>query len=445
MINHILSAIDNTLKRKSEFIDSKTAFTRERDWPLDRHVMFQIFREKTTTRHDINTFYLNGEGKKFKRVTRGNFSRQREYINPNLFKEINKEFLKQIKYDTNRSMHETYKGLYLLAVDGLTIAFDNNKELRKEFKVKKKTLKYTQPSEAKFSGLMDLLNGYMLDGELGHFRQSERDLLKMNILNAQDIIDFEKVILTLDRGYVSLEMMAWLKELNIYFVQRLNNSYYKKEVSEIKTCDSPIKLSLKGGRMRGFKDPEIKEKYRDESYLELRIVTVKLESGKIERLLTNIPPEIMSTDDIYHIYGERWVIETNYNKLKNRHEIENFTSNKLKNIKQDVYSTLITYNITMEYNNICNKILENKMKKQRKNKKVEDKYEYKIDYANLTRNLNKSLDKMIINPTKENINFHTSWLLYESCLEPNKILKDRRYPRYKRTNGNSYSRSYGEM
>ena len=27
MINHILSAIDNVLKRKSEFIDSKTAFT----------------------------------------------------------------------------------------------------------------------------------------------------------------------------------------------------------------------------------------------------------------------------------------------------------------------------------------------------------------------------------------------------------------------------------
>ena len=91
--------------------------------------MFQIFREKTTTRHDINTFYLNGEGKKFKRVSRGNFSRQREYINPSLFKEINLEFLKQIKYDTNRSMHETYKGFYLLAVDGLTIAFDNNKEL----------------------------------------------------------------------------------------------------------------------------------------------------------------------------------------------------------------------------------------------------------------------------------------------------------------------------
>ena len=42
------------------------------------------------------------------------------------------------------------KVFYLLAVDGLTIAFDNNKELRKEFKVKKKTLKYTQPSQAIF-------------------------------------------------------------------------------------------------------------------------------------------------------------------------------------------------------------------------------------------------------------------------------------------------------
>lgn len=153
----------------------------------------------------------------------------------------------------------------------------------------------------------------------------------------------------------------------------------------------------------------------------------------------------MSTDDIYHIYDERWIIETNYNTLKNRHEIENYTSNTKENIKQDVYSTVIRYNISFAYNNICNKKIENKMKREGKITGEDDEYEYKIDFANLIRNLNDCLFIMIINPVKEIISAHTSWLIYESCLEPNKIKKNRHYPRRKSIRTKKYSRSYGKM
>ena len=44
----------------------------------------------------------------------------------------------------------------LYAVDGLTLSFDNNQRLRDEFKVKNKTFRYTQSSEAKFTAIMDL-------------------------------------------------------------------------------------------------------------------------------------------------------------------------------------------------------------------------------------------------------------------------------------------------
>ena len=105
-------------------------------------------------------------------------------------KEVNREYLEQIKYRENLSILKTYEGFRLYAVDGLKLSFDNNKELRKKFEVKNDTLRYTQPSEAKFSALMDLLNGYIIDGELGNFRQSERDLFKINLKNSQDIIGF---------------------------------------------------------------------------------------------------------------------------------------------------------------------------------------------------------------------------------------------------------------
>lgn len=95
----------------------------------------------------------------------------------------------------------------------------------------------------------------------------------------------------MDRGFASLELMAWMKELNINFVQRINKEFYKAEINRIKDNDSPINIKLNASRLRGFKDSELKEKYRKESYLNLRLVTVELESGEIERLLTNIPPE----------------------------------------------------------------------------------------------------------------------------------------------------------
>ena len=60
------------------------------------------------------------------------------------------------------SIHKTYKGFRILAVDGLTLSFDNNKELRKDFKVKGGNLNYRNPSEAKFTAIMDVLNGFIL-------------------------------------------------------------------------------------------------------------------------------------------------------------------------------------------------------------------------------------------------------------------------------------------
>ena len=445
MINQILTSIGNVVQRKREFINSETAYTRLSPWTFDRNVNFQIFRQRTTTRHDINTFYLESENHCYKNIDKGNYSRRRQFIEPEFYKEVNREFLKEIKYPQYLNKQKTYKDFSLYAVDGLTLSFDNDQNLRKEFKVKNRTFRYTQPSEAKFSAIMDLNKGYIIDGELGNFRQYERELFKINVKNAKKITNFKNTIITLDRGYVSLELMAWLMEQNIYFVQRVRNNFYKAEINQIKTPDSPIKIKLNSSRLRSFKDPELKEKYSKELYLELRLVTVELESGQKERLLTNIPPEIMSTEDIFHIYGERWIIETNYRSLKKRFKIENFTSNTKENIKQDVYSTILIYNIYMKYYNICNKLVENKLIKEGKITGEDDEYVYRVDFANLIRNLKDYLYKMIINPTRENISFYSSWIIKESCKGYNKIKKYRKYPRYKTNKGSDCSRSYGEM
>ena len=59
-----------------------------------------------------------------------------------------------------------------------------------------------------------------------------------------------------------------------------------------------------------------------------------LKTGDEEYLITNLKE--LSYEEIFKIYGKRWNIETLYNSLKNKLQIEKFTSSKEEIIKQDV-------------------------------------------------------------------------------------------------------------
>ena len=61
----------------------------------------------------------------------------------------------------------------------------------------------------------------------------------------------------------------------------------------------------------------------------------------------------MTIDDLKYIYGKRWGIETNYNTLKNRFYIENYSSKKIKAQKQDFILQILQLpetNIQQTYN-----------------------------------------------------------------------------------------------
>ena len=120
------------------------------------------------------------------------------------------------------------------------------------------------PTQAKFSSIMDVLNGYILDGILGNFKEDELKLMHQNLKNIEKIVNFEKSIFILDRGYMKMELYARIIELGSYFVVRLRKTDYKDERKQIKTNDSPINLKLNAERLNLFNDPHLKEKYSKE-------------------------------------------------------------------------------------------------------------------------------------------------------------------------------------
>lgn len=71
--------------------------------------------------------------------------------------------------------------------------------------------------------------------------------------------------------------------------------------------------------------------------LKLRVLKIQLSNGDIEYLATNIFDPQITLDDFKWAYHKRWGIETKYNDVKNKLEIEIFTG----------YSPDASYRISM--------------------------------------------------------------------------------------------------
>ena len=100
---------------------------------------------------------------------------------------------------------ETFKGYFLIAGDGSDMKLPDFPNVREEFNVKN-TPKYTKPCMGKFSSLQDVLNGFMLDGILGNYKEGELPLMQRNLSNVENMVPLEKSIFTFDRNYNAIEL-----------------------------------------------------------------------------------------------------------------------------------------------------------------------------------------------------------------------------------------------
>ncbi len=67
--------------------------------------------------------------------------------------------------------------------------------------------------------------------------------------------------------------------------------------------------------------------------------------GREEVLITNLPTETFNSQQIAELYHMRRGIETAYETLKDRLQMENFTGTKPTLLLQDIYSTIYVSNL----------------------------------------------------------------------------------------------------
>ena len=121
------------------------------------------------------------------------------------------------------------------------------------------------------------------------------------------------------------------------------------------------------------KNPKLYEKLKEKKSVKLRIVNIKLKTGEIETLITNIYTKKFTIKDFKEIYKARWKIEESYNSIKNKLKIEKCTGKLPIYVYQDIYAQVLVYNQVQDILNAENEEL------RKRNKKKNLKNEYQIN------------------------------------------------------------------
>ena len=104
-----------------------------------------------------------------------------------------------------------------------------------------------------------------------------------------------------------------------------------------------------------------------------RVIKFKLDSGETETLITNITDRRLGVKSFKKLYFMRWPVETKYDTVKNKLQLENFTSRTVEGIEQDFYAAMYLTNVAAAAAIDAQAEIEN----SRKDKN--NKYEYKAN------------------------------------------------------------------
>lgn len=331
-------------------------FTRKRKMDFVKLIHYILNKRGLSTNMEINNFFYKID--EDTDMTAQALLDQRLKLKAEAFVELNEVYLKGFYSEYRDKGVKDYKGYILKAIDGTDFEIPNTERSKDAFgRVKGK--KEESIPRASVSMCYDVLNGYIIDVIPEKYRTNEKDMAKRHIIKDQEITENYNSIYIMDRNYMSMDFLTFLLKNNIKFLIRLNIRYFKQETEKMKTKDEIIEIAHKKERMRkdNFTDEETR-KYAKENKIEVRVVKHALKTGEEEYLITNLKE--FSYEEIFEIYGKRWNIETLYDSLKNKLQIEKFTSSKEEIIKQDIYASTLVYNMVQTMRNEAQEKIDQK-------------------------------------------------------------------------------------
>jgi len=286
---------------------------------------------KRSLQRELNSFYQKLQQKDFllQHVTKGAFSRARAKLKPEAFVELNDVGIENFY---QHAPYQQWRGFCLLASDGSTAILPNHPSIKKEFGITNFGPYANSPrSVARISLLYDVLNFTTLDGQIGSYNTSERQLLKQHLDKIKPGTD----LLLLDRGYPSYGLLFELQARGIQYCIRLTDDWW---LEARKLCEGDEDREVVFQLPKNKK--ELRKQYPDASIdIRCRLVSVTLADGSKEVLCTSLlDKEAFPIDCFAELYHFRWNIEEGYKLYKCRMELEAFSGKTALAIKQDFFA-----------------------------------------------------------------------------------------------------------
>lgn len=350
------------------------AFSMESIWSFNDYLLFILSNKGKSLTLEIENFVENHfDDNDEKLITKEAVSKQRQKINPELFIDMNKNFIKEFLESEEYDLFVDDK--IVLLVDGSKSEIPNTPESKKWANIEDDELRNKKALRVLFSTVIDVKYGVVIDSILGKYNSNEREFLKQHIKNIEKFVNLDKIILIMDAGYYSLELKIFLENLGIKYIFRLGSDVYKKEISQMTKIDENLKIRNITSRRKAIKDENILKKAKELPYIEARIIKLPIinQNNKKDQLiiLTNVYRKKFNAYEIADLYRQRWEIEVNYDRLKNKMEIENYSGKLEITIKQDFYSSIYIFNLAMILRNNIHKNLKPKnIKKLEKENKI---------------------------------------------------------------------------
>jgi hypothetical protein len=313
--------------------------------------------------------YFQAAEKMERAVSKQDYLKQRQKLNPEVFKLLNRNYLKRLYGGQGAKM---WRGYLLTAVDGSRAEIPNSQENRREYG--ESINKYGKAvARANLSALHDVRNGFLLDIGIHHYRGSEIAEAKAHIKALKEITGDRPVLIMFDRNYASLEFVDFLEESGVKYLIRLHSADYKAETAGMRGNDEEVELAHNRSRLEHLRRsaPERERELAKKSSTPVRIIKTVFANGEPAAFMTNVREG--SASEIKRLYRKRWSIEQKYHTLKNKLKFESVTGKASVYVEQDFWAQTLVFNMVQDLINAAECRAAKKAKKKRL------KYEIRIN------------------------------------------------------------------
>jgi hypothetical protein len=316
---------------------NEKVFTRKRHFTFFNTMLFLMQKTVLAIQNHLHDFF-EALGQAAPGLTPSAWSQARAKLRHTAFEALNEQAVVQVVYrDRTHPQLRLWRGFRLVAIDSSLQRLPNEAALGETFgwvECNNQSGECGRYPQGRLSVLTDVLNRIALQTFFEPWETAERELAARHLqrLEAWDLS-------LLDRGFAEYVLWARFIKAQRRFVCRsqantfgiVNRLFKENQAGRSVVAELvPHQKQLKEVQAAGL--PE---------RIRLRFVTVRLNTGELEVLATNLlEDQLYSTECFGELYHHRWGIETFYNVLKSRLDLGNFTGLSPEAIRQDVYATV---------------------------------------------------------------------------------------------------------